>query len=493
MGIFSGLGSQKAVLEALSKSQAVIEFTPDGTILTANDNFCSTLGYSLDEIKGRHHSMFVDKTFRESTEYKQFWQALGRGEFKSAEFMRIGKGGKHIWIQASYNPVLSRRGKVIKIIKYATDVTDAKMCAADVRGQLDAINRVQAVISFQLDGTILDANENFLKCLGYRLDEIIGKHHSMFVDPAVRASAEYKQFWNDLGRGEYKAGQFKRIGMGGKDIFIEASYNPIFDMDGKPFKVVKFATDVTQQVAEQNRRAQVQRQIDADVAEMMSQINSTSSQATSAAGASIQASSNVMAVTAGAEEMAASVEEISRQVQHANEIAGVAVGQASDTNAIISSLADAAQKIGQVVELINSIATQTNLLALNATIEAARAGEAGKGFAVVAAEVKNLAGQTSKATEEIGAQINAVQAATQKAVTAIGDISATITTISDISTAIASAVEEQSAVTREMTVNMKMAAEGVDAISANMNAIASSTSVVSESTKKVSEAARALA
>ncbi len=432
-----------AVLAAISKSQAVIEFKPDGTIITANENFCKTLGYSLDEIKGRHHSLFIEPAFRESDDYKAFWNNLNRGIFQAAEYKRIGKGGKQVWIEASYNPILTRSGKVVKIVKFATDITGKKLQSAVMQGKLDAIDKSQAVIEFNLDGTIITANENFLNCLGYRQDEIVGKHHSMFVEAAFRTSNDYKKFWDDLNRGVFQSARYKRIGKGGKEIYIQASYNPILDMNGKPFQVVKFATDVTAEVQEQQRRQGVQKEIDVELKSIMSQIADASAQASSAASASIQASSNVQAVAAGAEEMTASVDEISRQVQQASEIANSAVNQADDTNVVISSLSEAVQRIGQVVELINNVASQTNLLALNATIEAARAGEAGKGFAVVASEVKNLAGQTTKATDEIRGQINEVQAATQRAVTAIGEITATISSISQISTAIASAVEEQ--------------------------------------------------
>jgi len=235
-------------LEAISKAQAVIEFGLDGKILYANDNFLNTVGYTLDEIKGQHHSMFVDPEYRSSPEYKMFWEKLGRGEYDAAEYKRIGKGGKEVWIQASYNPIMDMNGKPFKVVKYATEITTQKLQAADYSGQLDSIGKAQAVISFSLDGKILNANENFLNTVGYTLDEIKGQHHSMFVDSEYRNSQEYKLFWEKLGRGEYDAAQYKRIGKGGKEVWIQASYNPIMDMDGKPFKVVKYATDVTDQV-----------------------------------------------------------------------------------------------------------------------------------------------------------------------------------------------------------------------------------------------------
>lgn len=482
----------QAILASFSRSQAIIEFGLDGTILTANENFCNALGYSLQELKGKHHSMFVEPSEVNGPAYKAFWANLNAGRFDAGEYKRIGKGGKEVWIQASYNPVM-KGGKPYKVVKIASDITAAKLIAADMSGQIAAINKAQAVISFNLDGTIIDANENFLKTLGYRLDEIKGKHHSMFVESSYRASREYDQFWTDLREGRFQSARYKRIGKGGKEVWIEASYNPILDMNGKPFKVVKFAIDVTEQVNEAERRNGIQRQIDRDLGEVATSVNTANEQAVSAAGAATETSTNVQAVAAGAEELATSVNEIARQVDHARDISARAVDQAANTNAIVSTLSVAAGKIGEVVSLINNIAAQTNLLALNATIEAARAGEAGRGFAVVASEVKSLASQTAKATDEISGQINGVQNATQQAVSAIDEITTTIATLSEISGAIAAAVEEQTAVTQEMTTNMRSAATAVDDISHAMNLIAQSTHAVNDSTQKVKEAARALA
>ncbi len=239
-------------LNAVGKAQAVIEFSLDGKILHANDNFLNTLGYSLSEIKGQHHSMFVDPDFRNSVDYRLFWEKLGRGEYDAGQYKRLGRGGREIWIQASYNPILDMNGKPFKVVKYATDITQAKLQAADFEGQLKAISKAQAVIEFSLDGKILHANENFLSTLGYALNEIKGQHHSMFVDPDYRNSVDYRLFWEKLGRGEYDAGQYKRMGKGGREIWIQASYNPILDMNGKPFKVVKYATDVTAEVHANN-------------------------------------------------------------------------------------------------------------------------------------------------------------------------------------------------------------------------------------------------
>lgn len=236
---------EAAQLDSLHKSQAVIEFNPDGIILTANRNFLSALGYELEEIQGRHHRMFVDPAAASNAEYQELWQSLNRGEFRAGEFKRFGKGGKEIWIQASYNPVFDHAGKVVRVVKFASDITASKLQLADYQGQISAIGKAQAVIEFNLDGTIRYANENFLSTLGYSLQEIQGRHHSMFVDPAYGNSNEYRVFWDELRAGKFQAAEYKRIGKNGKEVWIQASYNPIFDPNGRPFKVVKYATDVT--------------------------------------------------------------------------------------------------------------------------------------------------------------------------------------------------------------------------------------------------------
>src|SRR3954463_8051581 len=239
--------ADKSLADALSRSQAVIEFDTDGTIRTANDNFLKALGYALGEIQGKHHSMFVDASERDSATYRDFWAALKRGEYQAAEYKRIGKGGKEVWIQATYNPVLDASGKPVKVVKFATDITARKIKSMEDAGQIAAIGRAQAVIAFEMNGTIVTANENFLKALGYTLAEIQGKHHSMFGDSKERDSAAYREFWARLNRGENQSAEYKRIGKGGQEAWILASYTPVLDEKGKPFRVVKFATDVTSQ------------------------------------------------------------------------------------------------------------------------------------------------------------------------------------------------------------------------------------------------------
>lgn len=482
-----------AILEALGRSQAMIEFEPDGTILTANENFLQAVGYSLDEIRGQHHRMFVDPAYANSEEYRQFWQKLADGVFNAAEFQRFGKGGSEIWIQASYNPVVNKSGKVVRVVKIATDITEQKKHTADVEGQINAINRSQAVIHFELDGTILTANENFLNTVGYSLDEIQGQHHRMFVDPSYATSGEYRHFWAELAEGQFKAGEFKRFGRDGSEIWIQASYNPIFDAAGRPFKVVKFATNITEQVLERQRRAETQACIDSELENVSSSIAGAVEQVANVASASEETSSNVHSVAAASEELVASIGEINRQVQGALEVTQNAVGEATRSSEIMSGLSSDAKTIGSVIELIEGIAGQTNLLALNATIEAARAGEAGRGFAVVASEVKNLASQTSKATEDISAQVNSIQETTEDAVSAIEKIMTVINNVGEIAAGISTAVEQQASVTNEISSNMQSAAEGVELISSNIQSISTATGEIDSATASIRKASHSIA
>ena len=363
----------------------------------------------------------------------------------------------------------------------------------EYQAKMDALGRSQAIIEFDMDGTILWANDNFLKAMGYRLDEIVGKKHAMFVDPANVRSNDYTEFWSQLRSGNFRTDEFKRIGKGGREVFIQATYNPINGDDGKPMKVVKFATDVTEQVLERHRRANVQQQIDADLDEIGNALTSTAGQATTSVQTSEQTAAAVQAVAAASEELVASIQEISRQVAQALEVSRRAVGEAEKSSQIMSGLSEDAKTIGNVIELIDNIANQTNLLALNATIEAARAGEAGKGFAVVASEVKSLASQTSKATEEISAQVVSVQATTEEAVKAIEVILQIISEISDISGGISSGVEEQSAVTQDISQNMQNASQGVAEVTAAIQSISASTAQMDEATKKVRSASKSVA
>jgi methyl-accepting chemotaxis protein len=500
----TALDDMRGQIAAINKSLAVIEFSLDGTILAANDNFLQALGYTLSEIQGKHHSLFVEPAFRESSEYRAFWAKLGRGEYDAAVYKRIGKGGKEVWIQASYNPIVNSAGKPFKVVKYATDITEQKMRLADYEGQIAAISKAQAVIEFELDGTIRTANANFLNVLGYTLDEVKGKHHSLFVTPTYRESAEYRAFWAKLCRGEYDAAQYLRIGKGGREVWIQASYNPIFDPNGKPFKVVKYATDVTQQVvmsqqlqaAVEETQHVVKSAIDGDLvariptqgktgeigslcqgintlleatmtlitsvktaaqqvhagAEEISRGNTDLSQRTEEQASSLEETASSM------EQMTSSVKQTADNAGQANQLAVAARQQAEKGGAIVGSAVTAmsqintsSKKIADIISVIDEIAFQTNLLALNAAVEAARAGEQGRGFAVVASEVRSLAGRSATAAKEIKgliqdsvAKVEEGSKLVDESGKALGDIVASVKRVTDIVSEIAAASAEQS-------------------------------------------------
>jgi methyl-accepting chemotaxis protein len=450
-------------LNALHGSLAIIEFDVNGTILSANDNFLAAMGYRRDEVVGRHHSIFVESGYRDSEEYRSFWRKLGRGEFSVAEFKRLAKGNREVWLQASYNPILDSRGRPTGVIKLATDITAQKLASVEQQGKVEAIGRSQAVIEFALDGTILDANDNFLAVMGYRLDEIKGRHHSQFVDPAYAQSADYKAFWQKLGQGEHQAGQFRRVAKGGRTVWLEAAYNPILDPDGKPYKIVKFATDLSPRKQQNAALAQAfESNVKGTVEAVAEEAQSMRQTAAGLAATAEQSSQQTSAVSAAVEQLESSVGEIARQINDAARITGTAVDEARQSEVLVRNLLAAAEKIGAITQIINDIASQTNLLALNATIEAARAGEAGKGFAVVAAEVKHLANQTARATEEIGLHVKGVQDSSGAMAAAIGQIAGVIGQVSEISTTVASAIEQQRAATLEVTRNVAGVALAAD-------------------------------
>ena len=241
-------GDLDAVYQALDRVQSIIEFDLDGNVIAANENFLRTLGFSADEVIGKHHRMFCDPDYAASPEYAEFWRKLGRGEYVAAEFKRLAKGGEEIWLSASYNPVFDKNGKPVRVVKFATDVTASKLQTAEYEGKMKAVDRVQAVIEFELDGTVITANENFLKIFGYGLDAVVGQHHRIFCEPGYVESPEYTQFWQKLGSGEYESGEFKRISKTGADVWLQASYNPILDVEGRPYKIVKFASDITLEI-----------------------------------------------------------------------------------------------------------------------------------------------------------------------------------------------------------------------------------------------------
>ena len=348
-------------LNAIKTNTAYISFTADGVVLDANSIFLNIMNYSLDDIVGKHHRIFCEEDYARSSEYKAFWEELKTGKSFNGNFLRFKKNKQKVYLEASYFPVVGADGEISKVIKIANDITDMQESLKNKNAVLNALDRSLAVIEFEPDGTILTANRNFLQAMQYELDNIKGEHHKIFCDDTFYR--EHPNFWSQLASGQHFSGRFKRFDCHGKLIWLEATYNPIFDEKGHVYKVIKFASDITERVTMTLNAV--------DLAAATSEETS-------------QVASNAVQI-------------LNESVKTSADIAD-RVTKASATG---EELKVQSKSISDIVVTIRSIADQTNLLALNAAIEAARAGDAGRGFSVVADEVRKLASNTSEATAEI--------------------------------------------------------------------------------------------
>ncbi|MEX6676186.1 PAS domain-containing methyl-accepting chemotaxis protein [Pseudomonas sp. W2Oct36] len=412
---------QASLLEAINRSMASIEFDLNGVVLKANDNFFNTMRYRPEQVIGKEHRMFCTPEHARSPEYAQLWSRLRSGEFVTATFQRVAGDGSTVWLEASYNPVRDSDGKVIRVVKYAMDVTAKLQAESETHNKLQAIDRAMAVIEFDLDGTIIAANDNLLRLLGYSRQELLGKSHKMLCPPEFSNSADYQDFWRRLNKGEFFSDQFKRVGKQGRTLWLEASYNPVYDASGKLWKVVKFASDVTARIQKHEEDSQ---------------------SAAQAYHISVQTQKYAEQGTQVIQQAASEMRQISQNID--------------DSSRIIGQLGERSEQITAIVNTIRSIADQTNLLALNAAIEAARAGDQGRGFAVVADEVRQLAGRTSRSTQEISEMIQVIQTETRQAIVSMDNTRSTAVKGVDLADQAGAAIVQISSGTNDAVDAVKM-------------------------------------
>ena len=388
------------LLQSLDRSQARIEFTPQGEILRANDNFLGAMGYSSDEIVGQHHKMFVTDAYRASTQYQSFWNRLASGEFFSAEFERVGKGGRQVWIQATYNPVMDADGTVLKVVKYANDITEQK------KAQQELVDKTNAVAQFTVpEGDLISANEKFCALFAVSPSSLADHNHASFWPEDD--NQDHRSFWDIVQQGEIQNGDFHRVSTSNDDVWMRGVYSPVYDLQGKVASVTLMGSDISEEVAA--RRSM-------DVGNNIA--------------TNITLLSNAM-------------ETINGRVAQTLELVTECQSTSDNANQLGDNLKKSSQTIFEVVQLIAKIAERTNLLALNASIEAASAGEAGRGFGVVAAEVKDLALQTSTATSDIKGRVAGIQQEISDVITAMQNIKSGIDHVRDNSGDVADSVKQQ--------------------------------------------------
>ncbi|MEO0400055.1 MAG: PAS domain-containing methyl-accepting chemotaxis protein [Pseudomonadota bacterium] len=511
-------------IDALNRSTAVIVYDPDGTILNVNENFLNALGYAPGELEGKNHSMFVHPSYRNTDGYRRFWEELRAGDFKSAEYKRFGRDRKEIWIQGSYNPIFDVDGAVVGVVNFATNITDRMKRDIDYAAKVAAIGRSNAVIEFSPDGTILEANENFLAMMGYSSPEIVGKHHSMFEQAAYRNSPEYQAFWSALRDGAFQSGEYECRTKDGSSVWLQATYNPVKDRSGRLLKIVQFSSDITAIHEERFRnthnlttvidtlgdslqnlaagaldvaietpftddfeRLRVDyndavEKMRATILAIRSSAKTLNESATAIGDLSTDLSRRTEKEASTVEEAVASLEHITRTVTASADGADRARQAASETKneadigktvvtqavAAMGKIEDSSAKIGAIVGVIDDVAFQTNLLALNAGVEAARAGEAGRGFAVVATEVRALAQRTTDAAKEIKALIATSVADVEGGVDLVGETG-------DALERIAARVSEMTKLIAVISSGANDQAQSIKALNAAVGAVDSNT------------------
>ncbi|MGV8935950.1 MAG: methyl-accepting chemotaxis protein [Allorhizobium sp.] len=517
-------------MAALSRSQAMIWFKPDGTVTRVNDNFCKTLGYSPDEVIGKHHRMFCEESIRNSPDYTRFWADLAAGKFQQGQFRRQTKQGDDMWIEASYNPVM-HGSKVVRIIKIASNIHKAKIEALDDGNRIRAIDQSQAIIEFEPDGSIFKANQNFLTTMGYSAAEIVGKHHRMFCDPAYVGSPDYLRFWERLRAGEFIADNFVRMGKGGKRVWIQAAYSPIFNSRGTVYKVIKVATDITARMnavetigraignlaagdltieigsgldpaLEQTRLDfnQAARALEQTVSAIKHSAETLTANAqlinsisdTIAKSAETQAAT-VEQTAAALEQITTTVKDSSKRAADATQLVAATRTGAEASGLIVKNATEAmgqieasSKEIENIIGVIDEIAFQTNLLALNAGVEAARAGEAGKGFAVVAQEVRELAQRSASAAKDIKTLIAASATSVTRGVSLVNQTGEALQVIVQQVQNVDSNVEAISVAAREQAL-------GINEINSSINALDQGTQRNAATVEEANAASQTLA
>ena len=463
--------------DIMNLTSIVSEADLRGDILNINEKFIEVSKYSREELIGKGHNTTRHPDMPKEV-FKEMWGTIGRGKIFRGIVKNRAKDGTPYYVDAVIAPIMGDNGKPKKYLGVRYDITEAEIERQNMKGVIRAIDASYAYIEFDTTGNVITANKNFQETMGYSEDDLKGKHHRQFCDSQYAASSEYNGFWPDLKAGKSKQGVFKRVTKAGQEIWLQAVYSPVTDETGRVSKVVKIATNVTEltkaiiyleQMA--NGLAASALQLTSLATEMAENAKKTSQDSEVATSLSTEVASGVQIVATNTEEMVASIKEISRSANESASMSKSTLNSTLETNKTISKLGVSSQEIGNVIKVISSIAQQTNLLALNATIEAARAGDAGRGFSVVASEVKELAKQTAKATEDIANKIAAVQKDSTAAVEAISEISVSIEKLNSLSGAIAASVEEQTATTNEVSRVVVQSAKGVDSIATTVKAV----------------------